>query len=128
MQCGRIIEVNARETGLPVVEDAERFASDRGIKLMILLSFGRQRLKDDLMRRPRFDQVFLDWMRTRNALTVIDLRNAFSNEFKQVNSGIDEFVDRFYVGHHNPAGNFFTARAIKDAICHWLEPRPGPYQ
>ena len=40
-----------------VVEDADRFANDWVIKLMILLSFGRQRLKDDLMRRPRFDQV-----------------------------------------------------------------------
>lgn len=110
------------------VGDAERFANDWGIKLMILLSLGRQRLKDDLMRRPRFDQVLLDWMRTRNTLSVIDLRDAFSNEFKQMNIGIDEFLDRFYIGHHNPDGNFFIANAIKDAIFYWLEPRGRPCQ
>ena len=32
------------------------------------------------------------------------------------------------IGHHNPAGNFFFASAVRDRLIKWLEPAPLPYR
>jgi hypothetical protein len=34
-------------------------------------------------------------------------------------------TSRSDIGHHNPAGNFFTVRAIKDRVISRLDPPPA---
>jgi hypothetical protein len=31
-------------------------------------------------------------------------------------------------GHRTPAGNFFTARALRETLVRWLGPAPPPYR
>jgi hypothetical protein len=110
-----------------VVTWAEDFARDAGKKLMIMLSFGRGNVATHLSGKPRFDQSFVDWLKDK-PYPVIDMREAFDEDYKKVKVDIDQYLAPFYNGHHTPRGNFFTAWAIKDKIVQWLTPKPTPYR
>ncbi len=110
-----------------VIGMTEAFVRETGKKLMVMLSFNRGHMAEALTGRPNFDQSFLDWLRTRD-YPVIDVRDAFREEFRLFKADVKTYLDRYYIGHHTPAGNFFTAWAIKDRVCEWLDPRPLPYR
>lgn len=110
-----------------VVTLTEQFAQRTGKKLMLMLSFGTRNMADALEGKPRFDQSFVDWLKNK-PYPVIDMRDAFRQEFSQYRGGAGEFLQRYYNGHHSPAGNFFTAWTLKDQIVPWLDPAPRPYQ
>jgi len=110
-----------------VIEMAEKFAKENNKKLMIILSFGQGHVHEALEEKPLFDQTFLNWFKTKN-LPVIDLRNAFKAEYQNTKLSPAEFLKPYYIGHHTPLGNFFFARAIKDRLVEWLDPKPLPYR
>ena len=56
------------------------------------------------------------------------MRDAFIAEHAIMNLNAAEYRRRFYTGHHNSAGNFFTAWTIREAVVDWLKPKPQPYQ
>jgi hypothetical protein len=56
------------------------------------------------------------------------MRDPFAREYRTFTGGVDAFLDRYYNGHHTPAGNFFTAWAIKDRLVRYLDPSPLPYR
>ncbi len=80
-----------------------------------------------LQGKPRPDQEFPDWIKKRPYL-VIDMRDVFRAEFQKSRQTPGEFLKPYYNGHHSPAGNFYTAWAIKDQVANWLEPAPLPYR
>lgn len=111
-----------------VIEMAEEFLSKRNKRLMIVLTFNRARITDELLGRPRFDQQLVDWLALRETPS-LDMRDAFLADFKQFGGGdAKAYLDRFYIGHHSPAGNFFAAWALKDRLVGWLDPKPLPYR
>ena len=110
-----------------VLEQTEAFVRETGKRLMVILSFGRGHVAEALEGKPLFDQTFLDWL-GRVDYPVIDLRDAFRAEYALFKADIKTYLDRYYIGHHTPAGNFFFAWAIKDRICEWLDPAPLPYR
>ena len=110
-----------------VVSLTERFAKEHQKKLMLILSFGRKSMAAALKDEPLFDQSFLDWVRDKT-YPVLDLRDAFRQDFSTSNDGIEGYLEKFYNGHHSPAGNFFFAWSVKDRICEWLDPAPLPYR
>lgn len=110
-----------------VVDWTEQFANQTGKKLLVLLSFSEDRIAAHLRDEPRFDQSFLDWIQTRSC-PVLDMRDAFAADFAHSNLDPQQYLGRYYNGHHSPAGNFFTAWAIKDALVQWFDPKPFPYQ
>ena len=95
--------------------------------LMVILSFGGENIASDLSGEPRFDQSFLDWIKDKE-YPVLDMRDSFREEFTQFDLDPKSYLSRYYIGHHNPAGNFFSAMAIKDRVSDWLDPKPLPYQ
>lgn len=113
-----------------IVTWVEQFVAATGKRLMIILSFSGGGIANDLAGRPRFDQSFVEWLRTK-PYPVIDMRDAFGQEFRQSKADIKTFLNRFYnvhLGHHTPAGNFFTAWALKERVAKWLKPAPLPYR
>jgi hypothetical protein len=109
-----------------VVERVEAFVQQTGKRLMVILAFGRRNMAAALREEPRFDQPLLDFLATRT-YPVIDMRNAFREEFRHSLLDAETFLGRHYNGHLTPSGNCFTAWAIKDRVVEWLEPRPAPY-
>ena len=110
-----------------VVTWTERYVWENGKKLMIILSFDKGNIAKELAGEPRFDQNFVDWMKSK-PYPVIDMRDVFRTDYKHHNVDIDTYLARYYIGHHTPAGNFFFAWAIKDHIVEWLDPPPLPYR
>ncbi len=109
-----------------VVTWAEEFAKDASKKLMIMLSFGRGNVEEYLSGKPRFDQSFVEWLKDKR-YPVIDIREAFAEDYQKYKVDVDQYLKPFYNGHHTPKGNFFTAWAIKNKIVQWLNPKPKPY-
>ncbi len=85
-----------------------------------MLSFGHGSVCDALQGKPRFDHSLVDWLKTR-PYPVIDMREHFAADFAETGMNVDTYLDRFYIGHHSPAGNFFTAGAIRNRIFDWLK-------
>jgi len=109
------------------IELAEKFTRAHNKKLLILQSFSRRSVADALSGKPLFDQTFNNWLATKD-LPVIDLRDAFREEYAKTKLSVDEFLEPYYIGHHTPRGNFFFAWAIKDRLVEWLDPKPLPYR
>lgn len=105
----------------------EQFVKQYNKKLMVILSFVRRSVADALAGKPLFDRTFLDWLEDKD-YPVIDLRDAFREDFARYEVDVDSYLDPFYIGHHTPRGNCFFAWAIKDRICDWLDPKPLPYR
>jgi hypothetical protein len=49
-------------------------------------------------------------------------------DYEHFKISVKDYLDRYYIGHYNPAGNLFTAFAIKDKLVEMLEPKPAAYQ
>jgi hypothetical protein len=105
----------------------EQFVKRTGKKLMVMLSFGQGNIAGDLRGVPRFDQSLVDWLKNKS-YPVIDMRDFFRADYKQFKVDINTYLKRYYIGHHNPAGNFFTAWAFKNRVVEWLDPPPKPYR
>jgi len=95
--------------------------------LMVLLSFGSNHVRQALLNHSLSDQTFLDWLSKRDTL-VVDLRDAFREDFMRSALDVDTYLAPFYNGHHTPRGNFFFAWAIKRDIVNLLDPKPLPYR
>lgn len=110
-----------------IITWTEQFVQQNDRKLMIILSFSQGRVAADLRGEPRFDQGLVNWLKNK-PYPVIDMRDLFRADYKQYNLDVGAYLKRYYIGHHSPAGNFFTAWAIKDEVVEWLEPPPLPYR
>ena len=109
-----------------VVQLVEKFVEENNKKLMVILSFGRTNLRKCLNGEERFDRSFLAWIKGRG-YHVADMLGEFITEFEQSKLPIEDFIHRYYIGHHTPAGNHFAAMAVKNAMIEWLDPKPLPY-
>jgi hypothetical protein len=112
-----------------VVELVERFCADNGIELLFALSYRSASIRTVLGGDERFDQGFVDWLKSR-PYPVVDMGESFKTAFEHSTFDLDTFVERYYVngGHHTPTGNAFTAWAMMDEVVDWLDPKPLTYQ
>ena len=110
-----------------VVEQVERFCADNGIELVFMLSYGEAAIRSALGGGDRFDQGFVDWLKRRSH-PVLDLCESFKTEFEHSTLDLDTFVKRYYIGHHTPIGNAFTAWAVMEEVVNWLDPKPVTYR
>lgn len=109
-----------------IVTWTEQFVKKTGKKLMLVLSFGQGNIARELQGKSRFDQTFVDWLKDKS-YPVIDMRDYFKADFAQYKTDVNTYLKRYYIGHHNPAGNFYMAWVFKDHLVDWLDPRPAPY-
>jgi hypothetical protein len=110
-----------------VMELVETYCRETDRKLLVVLSHGRRGMGETLSGVPRWDQTFLDFLKTRD-YPWIDLRDAHAADFANFDIDVPAYIQRYYIGHYSPAGNFFCATALKDAVINWLDPRPLPYR
>lgn len=109
-----------------IIEWTEDYVRQHDKKLMLILSFGRGRMKEALSGKTLFDQTLVDKLASK-PYPVIDMRPAFASAYASFKGNLDTFLAPYYIGHHTPRGNFFTAWAIKNEVANWLSPKPAPY-
>jgi hypothetical protein len=112
-----------------IVEKVEEFAAANGKKVLYVLSQMRGSIAKRIKDRYRFDQEFVDFLKTKG-LPYVDLLEAHLADYNQFKTSIENYLERYFGGtiaHYNPRGNFFHAFAIKDKVVEMLEPKPIPY-
>jgi len=112
---------------IKIVEMAERYVRDSGKELLVVLSHSRKSVKSYLKGERPFDQRLLDYLREHN-YPFLDLREAHQAEFSSFKLDEDAYLDRYYIGHYGPAGNFFFAMALKNRVADWLKPSSPSYR
>ena len=110
-----------------VVELVERFCAENNIGLLFVLSYRQSSIRSVLDGGDRFDQVFVDWLKSRSH-PVVDMCEFFEAAFEHSTLGSDSFLKPYYIGHHTPLGNAFTTCAIVDEVSTWLDPIPVTYK
>ena len=110
-----------------IIDKVAQFAEARKTKLLVVLSYGPRAITKAFRDGRRFDQEFVDYL-NHLGLPYIDLLKAHQADFAEFNIGLEDYLSRYFIGHYNPLGNFFTAFAIKDKLVEMLEPRPITYQ
>lgn len=106
-----------------IVEKAEKFAASNGKRILWVLSYNYTTVAQTLRDGKRFDQEFMDFLE-RNGLSYVDLLGVHLADFAGFNGDIDEYLELYFIGHYNAAGNVFTASAIRDNLVEMLDPPP----
>ncbi len=117
----------ALTASMRIVEKAEAFARQNNKKILWVLSFPPGSVAKYLTEGKRWDQPFVDYMKSKN-LPMIDLMDAHEQDYKQFNISVKDYLARYYIGHYNPTGNMFCAFSLKDKLVNMLEPKPLPYK
>jgi hypothetical protein len=131
----RLYHAYAVRSGMKIVEKMHAELEARGKKLMVLLSHPMGSVWHHCTGETHGHDGFIDWhpvlFREFLAARGIPYLNTVEQhvaDFRQFNLTAKEYVDRYYIGHYNPAGNHFFAYAIRQALVAWLDPQPPAYQ
>ena len=93
---------------------------------LIVLSFNARTVAKRIREGTRFDQPFVDFLKARKVNTV-DLMEAHLADYAQHKMDVKDYLNKYYIGHYNPLGNFFCAFAMKNALVRMLDPKPSSY-
>ncbi len=110
-----------------VVDRVEEFARQRDKKVLYVLSYQSAKIAQYIQQGTRFDQAFVDYLVQRN-LPLVDLMQGHRADYSHWSGTVEEYLQRYFIGHYNPLGNFFTAFTIKDKLRDLLEPPPPAYR
>ena len=108
-------------------EKIEDYAHKNKKKILFVLSYPGKTIAPYIEKNTRFDQSFIDYLKTKN-LPYIDLMEIHTQDFKKYNLNIKNYINNYFIGHYNPTGNFFCAFALKDKLVELLDPKPFPYR
>ncbi len=110
-----------------IVEKIEKFAKAQGKKVLYVLSFPGSSVAEFIKEGKRSDHEFVSFMKEQNLL-YIDLLEEHARDFRLFNLDMEAYIDRYFIGHYTPLGNFFCAHALKERLIDMLEPKPIPYK
>ena len=109
-----------------IVELIEKFAAENNKKVLYVLSYNSQLIAEKVKNGTRFDQELVDFFNEKK-LPYVDMMQMHIDDFANFNLSIEDYLERYYIGHYNPLGNFFQAFAIRDKLVPMLEPKPISY-
>ena len=110
-----------------ILKKTRDFCAEYGKELM-LVNFDPHRVfKPMALGQARYDQEIMDFIKDHN-FRFFDMNMVHLEDYKKFNLSMEEYMERYFIGHYKPAGNHFFAYAIKDPIVDWLNPKPITYQ
>jgi len=95
-------------------------------KVLFVLSYPAPYIANHFATGKRWDQKFIDFLKAAG-IDFVDLSQEHLDDFKSCKTDIDTYLARLFIGHYNPAGNFFCAHALRDKVVERLDPKPLPY-
>jgi hypothetical protein len=109
-----------------IIDKAAAFAVRQNKKLMFIL-FCPRVMRQLISGERRYDREIVDYLQ-RQGHRVFDMNLVHEEDFKQFDLSLDQYVERYFIGHYSPAGNHFFAHSIKNPIVEWLDPKPITYR
>ena len=61
-------------------------------------------------------------------LLYFDMNVVHQRDYASFRLPIEDYLQRYFIGHYNPTGNHFFAYSIKNTIVDWLTPEPQTYR
>jgi hypothetical protein len=110
-----------------IIEKIEKFAKEKNKRILYILSYPGRSLAKYIKEGFRNDLELIDFMKEKN-LPYIDLMEIHKKDYLQYNLEMKSYIDKYFIGHYNPLGNFFCAYGIKDKLVEMLDPKPLPYK
>jgi hypothetical protein len=110
-----------------ILRRTKEFCSRHGRSLMLIHFDPYGVFRPMVEGQPRYDQEVIDFIR-EDGFRYFDMNKVHVKDFKQFNLSLDEYMQRYFIGHYNPSGNHFFAYALKDHLIEWLDPKPITYQ
>ena len=110
-----------------ILKKTDEFCKAKGKELMLVHFDPTNVFKEMVNGKKRYDQEIIDFI-NNNGYAYFDMNEVHLDDFKKFNLSLDEYMDRYFIGHYTPSGNHFFAYAIKDKIVEWLDPKPITYQ
>lgn len=110
-----------------ILEKTREFTDENGKKLLVIIFDPRIAMRQLLEGEPRVDQEIVDFL-DQNNFNCFDMNRVHAEDYKSFNLSIEEYYDRYFIGHYNPGGNHFFAYSLKNKVVDWLDPKPFTYQ
>ncbi len=110
-----------------ILEKSRNYANAHDKKLMVVLFDPYGATRQLLNGEPRTDQEVIDFLEN-NRYNYFDMNRVHAEDFKAYRLSQEEYYQRYFIGHYNPAGNHFFAYSIKYRIVEWLDPPPFTYR
>ena len=110
-----------------IIDRSNEYAQANDKKLMIILFDPYKVTKTLIDGGVRFDQTIVDYLEEEE-MCYFDMNVVHAEDYKSFNISVEDYFDRYFIGHYNPAGNHFFAYSIKDMIVEWLNPKPITYR
>lgn len=109
-----------------VLSKLKTYAEMNNKKLMIVI-FDPYRVTNSLiLNNTRYDGQIVEFLEKEN-FNYFDMNLVHVKDFKNFNLSLDDYYNRYFLGHYNPTGNHFFAYSIKNQVVNWLNPKPLPY-
>ncbi len=125
----------AVRTSILLLSEIKEYVEKHGKQLLILLSYPFQSVVEIAKGIDRHEEEVTDWHPApfRKALEdhdipYIDTLYSHLKDFQEHRLSPDDYVKKYYIGHYNPEGNQFFARAIREELIRWLDPAPPAYR
>ena len=110
-----------------ILDKTREFCDQQGKKLL-LVHFDHVTVLSEMVKgKTRYDQEIIDFIKAKG-FNFFDMNEMHLEDFKKFNLSLDQYMERYFIGHYTPAGNHFFAYAIKDKIVDLLDPKPITYQ
>lgn len=109
-----------------ILQKAKAFAEAEGKQLLTVLFDPYRVLRSLLEGGPRYDQEIVDFLQ-ENDFNYFDMNLVHVEDYRDFKLSIDDYYQRYFIGHYNPMGNHFFAYKIKDSILGMLDPKPITY-
>jgi len=109
-----------------IIEKIVDYCNENEKTLLFVLSYPSRYIAQSYASNRRWDRELVDFI-DKKGLPCVDLYNAHIDEFKQYNIEMASYLEKYFIGHYNPLGNFFCAQAIRDKLIDALKPKPRSY-
>lgn len=106
-----------------LIEKACAFAQTKQKKILFVLSYSSPTVATAVKTGERFDASLVDWLRSAG-VPHVDLLEAHAKDFADFSCSVEAYLERYYIGHYNTAGNLFCAFAIREALLGMLRNPP----
>lgn len=109
-----------------IVDKAADWAKGAGKKIMFI-TFCPGVTRELITQGTRYDQPIADFL-NQSGHRWFDMNPVHVEDFKAFKIPLDEYLQRYFIGHYSPAGNHFFAFSIKKHVVEWLNPKPITYR
>lgn len=110
-----------------VLDKSKEFCRKHNKNLLVIHFDPYGVLRPMIHGEARYDQEIVDYIE-ENDFKFFDMNHVHVEDFKKFKIPLDEYLQRYFIGHYNPSGNHFFAYALKDTLVDWLDPKPITYQ